>query len=167
MPFDEISIDLPELINQPNLCLNSMHRRAIPSIQIKTQTTVLVRENRLLQFSLFFICWETKWSIWLFLWNKKTTMKTLKIATNLQFQNHLFYAREAWCEFVFVTLHRTSLYCDVGVMVNIKINTFSEQRMIEVDYVKISLLKIHTLKSYRPKHSQERYFFWTRYLHNS
>ena len=46
MPFDEISIDLPELINQPYLCLNSMHRRAIPSIQIKTQTTVLVRKNR-------------------------------------------------------------------------------------------------------------------------
>ena len=30
--------------------------------------------------------------------------------------------------------------------------------MIEVDYVKISLLKIHALKSYRPKHPPERYF---------
>ena len=46
MPLDKISIDLPELINQPYLCLNSMHRRAIPSIPIKTQTTVLVRKNR-------------------------------------------------------------------------------------------------------------------------
>ena len=35
--------------------------------------------------------------------------------------------------------------------------------MIEVDYGKISLLKIHALKSYRPKHPPERYFFWTRY----
>ena len=37
--------------------------------------------------------------------------------------------------------------------------------MIEVDYVKISFLKDHALKSYRPKHPPERYYFWTRYMH--
>ena len=31
--------------------------------------------------------------------------------------------------------------------------------MIEVDYVKISFLKVNALKSYRPKHPPERYFF--------
>ena len=35
-------------------------------------------------------------------------------------------AIEAWCEFVFVTLHRASLYCDVGEILNIKIIIFSE-----------------------------------------
>ena len=35
--------------------------------------------------------------------------------------------------------------------------------MIEVDYVKISFQKVNAIKSYRPKHPPERYFFWTRY----
>ena len=39
--------------------------------------------------------------------------------------------------------------------------------MIEDDYVKISFLKIHALKSYRPKHPPERYFFGTRYIINA
>ena len=32
--------------------------------------------------------------------------------------------------------------------------------MIEVDYVKISFKKVNALKSYRPKHPPERYFFF-------
>ena len=32
------STNLPKLINRPYLCLNAMHQRAIPSIQIMTQT---------------------------------------------------------------------------------------------------------------------------------
>ena len=31
--------------------------------------------------------------------------------------------------------------------------------MIEVDYVKISFQKVYALKSYRPKHPPERFFF--------
>ena len=94
MPFDEIAIDLPELINQPYLCLNSMNRLAIRttvrSVPIETQSSSRYVKIASCNFH-FFICWETKWSIWLFLWNKTTSMITLKIANNLRFQNRLFY----------------------------------------------------------------------------
>ena len=90
-------------------------------------------------------------------------MKTVKIATNLRFQNLLFHGIEVCCEFVFVTLHRTSLYCDVHVldMVNITIITFSELRMVVVNCVKISFQKVYSFKSYKPKHHPERYVFNT------
>ena len=92
-------------------------------------------------------------------------MKTVKVATNLRFQNRLFYVIEAWCEFVFVT-RRTSLNCDVSEMIIITIITSSGNRMIEVDFVKISFQKVYSLKSYRPKHPSERYYLFTRFNNN-
>ena len=47
--------DSPKLINTSYLCLNSMHQREIPNIQIKTQTKVFVVKNCLKEFSLCYV----------------------------------------------------------------------------------------------------------------
>ena len=119
------STNLPKLITKPYLGLNSMHQWAIPRIQIKTQTKVLVPKIASCYFYLFSL-------YFLFVWNRKERFEYFlkKNNENRENCNQLAISksliscnRGLMCIFL-EPRHRTSLYCDVIKMVNINIIGF-------------------------------------------
>ena len=119
------STNLPKLINRPYLFLNSRYQLTDYTMHTDLDSEWGLGSKNSPGTIFIFICLGIARIDSIIHLKQKTTMKRVKIVSSLC-QNCLFYEIGAWCEFVFVTLHRTPLNCDVIEMVNIKKITFSK-----------------------------------------